>query len=78
MNDSQNGVELNSALSYSRRIASEPLTSSYQHPAPSKYQYSNRQPPQKLEIALTSMKSATSFFLIDSKMHSTQGKNAQF
>lgn len=56
----------------------EPLSSNFQRPVGSRYQYSNRQTPPELEIALTSTKSEISMFLIASKMRFLQGENAQF
>ena len=42
------------------------------------YQYSNRQPYEKLEVDLTPASSTKVPFLIDTKSYFVQGKNAQF
>ena len=63
--------------SYSRHGAREPLASSLQLLASSKYQYSNRHTYEKLEVGLTLLPSTKVLFLIDTKMHFIQGENAQ-
>lgn len=78
------GLEMNGFSPYSRRTMRESLASSlpasagFQPLAPSKYQYSNRHTLRKLETNLTATESATLFLLIDTKMHLSQGENAQF
>ena len=62
------------ALRTTQRSIIKPLASNVE----GQYQYSNRQSYEKLEVDLTPVPSIKVPFLIDTKTHFVQGKNAQF